>query len=136
MKGDGLRALAGFAAGSDTSRLPSEVVEKARACLLYGMAVGTACMRVKQPAQAAKAVTDAGPGNATRFFDDGKSGAALAAFANGTLFHSRVQDDAHPAGHVGVVVIPAALAMAESVGAAGNDLLAANPSAGNDSLPR
>ena len=60
MKGDGLRALAGFAAASDTRRLPSEVVEKAKACLLYGMAVGIACMRVKQPAQAAQAVGDAG----------------------------------------------------------------------------
>ena len=33
-----------------------------------------------------------------------------------TLFHSRVQDDAHPAGHVGVVVISAALAMGKSSG--------------------
>jgi 2-methylcitrate dehydratase PrpD len=36
-----------------------------------------------------------------------------------------VQDDAHPAGHVGVVVIPAALAMAEAAEASGADLLAA-----------
>ena len=125
MTGNGLRELARFAAESDSRRLPAEIVEKARACLLYGMAVGVACMGVKQPAQAVRAVADAGTGNATRFFDDGKGGAALAAFANGVLFHSRVQDDAHPAGHVGVVVIPAALAMAETVGVAGSDLLAA-----------
>ena len=103
--------------------LPPEIVEKGKACLLYAMAVGVACMRVAQPAQAARAAAAAGA--ATRFFDDAKCDAGLAAFANGTLFHSRVQDDAHRAGHVGVVVIPAALAMAETTAADGADLIAA-----------
>src|SRR5438552_1105928 len=125
MNGDGLRALARFAAHTDARTLPPEVIEKGRACLLYGMAVGIACMRVEQPAQAARAVAGACAGAATRFFDDAKCDAGLAAFANGTLFHSRVQDDAHPAGHVGVVVIPAAVAMAETVAAEGDDLIAA-----------
>src|SRR5450631_3507427 len=123
MKGDGLSALARFAARTDARTLPPDVVMKAKACLLYGMAVGVACMRVDQPAQAVRAV--AGAGNATRFFDDAKCDAAVSAFANGTLFHSRVQDDAHPAGHVGVVVVPAALAMAETLAADGADLIAA-----------
>jgi len=123
VNGEGLRALARFAAQTDARTLPPEVVEKSKACLLYGLAVGIACMRVGQPSQAAHAV--AGAGAATRFFDDAKCDAAIAAFANGTLFHSRVQDDAHPAGHVGVVVIPAALAMAEAVDASGDELVAA-----------
>src|SRR5437870_4524021 len=46
MNGDGLRALARFAAHTDARTLPPEVVEKSKACLLYGMAVGIACMRV------------------------------------------------------------------------------------------
>ena len=125
MNGDGLRELARFAARTDVRTLPPEVVDKGKACLLYAMAVGSACMRVKQPAQAAVATAGAGTGPATRFFDDAKCDAGLAAFANGTLFHSRVQDDAHPAGHVGVVVIPAALAMAETVAADGANLIAA-----------
>jgi len=120
---DGLRMLARFAARTDARTLPPEVVTKCKACLLYGIAVGIACMRVQQPAQAARAL--AGGGEATRFFDDAKCDAAVAAFANGTLFHSRVQDDAHPAGHVGVVVVPAALAMAEAVAADGGELVAA-----------
>jgi 2-methylcitrate dehydratase PrpD len=123
MNGEGLRELARFAAQTDARALPPGVVEKSKACLLYGMAVGVACMRVGQPAQAARAASAAGA--ATRFFDDAKCDAGLAAFANGTLFHSRVQDDAHPAGHVGVVIIPAALAMAETVAADGADLIAA-----------
>lgn len=123
MSGEGLRELARFAAQTDARTLPSEVVEKGKACLLYAMAVGVACMRVVQPAQAARAAYAAGA--ATRFFDGAKCDAGLAAFANGTLFHSRVQDDAHRAGHVGVVVVPAALAMAETVAADGAELIAA-----------
>ena len=48
-----------------------------------------------------------------------------AAFANAVLLHARIQEDAHPAGHVGVVVLPAALAAAEHTGADGEALLAA-----------
>ena len=97
--------LARFAAAVDARTLPAGVVDKARACLLYGLAVGAAGVRGAQAQQAAQAVGDA-PGNATRFYDDARCGADAAAFANGTLFHVRVQDDAHPAGHVGVVVLP------------------------------
>lgn len=126
--------LARFSARIDARGLPANVLQKAKACLLYGMAVGIACMRTHQAAQAARAIAggdgtiavgEGTTGKASRFFDGGKCDAGLAALANGTLFHSRVQDDAHPAGHVGVVVVPAALAMAESIAASGADLLAA-----------
>jgi 2-methylcitrate dehydratase PrpD len=39
--------------------------------------------------------------------------------------HARTQEDAHPAGHVRVVIVPAALAVAEQANASANDLLAA-----------
>ena len=123
--GEGLRALAQFTAEARLERFPAEIVEKARACLLYAIAVGVAGMRVPQPAQAVRAVAKGSTGKATRLYDDRKCDAGHAAFANGTLFHARVQDDAHPAGHVGVVVIPTALAMAETTRASGADLLAA-----------
>jgi 2-methylcitrate dehydratase PrpD len=118
------RELASFSSRTDAGQLPLEVVEKAKACLLYAVAVGMACMRAPQSSQAAQAAAGS-VGKATRFFDDAKCDAAAAAFANATLFHSRVQDDAHAAGHVGVVVVPAALAIAESTAASGADLLAA-----------
>lgn len=126
--------LARFASRTDARELPAPILQKAKACLLYGMAVGLAGMRTGQAAQAARAVAlgddaiadrEGANGKATRFFDGAKCDAAPAALANGTLFHARVQDDAHPAGHVGVVVIPAALAMAEATRASGADLLAA-----------
>ena len=124
-KGKGLRELARFAAAADLRTLPAEVVEKAKACLLYAMAVGAAGLRMPQARQAVEVVAGASAGKSTRYFDDEKCDAGHAAFANGTLFHVRVQDDAHPAGHVGVVVIPTALAVAEAAGAGGGALLAA-----------
>ncbi len=124
-EGESLRQLARFAAGADVGRLPAEIVDKAKACLLYAMGVGAAGLRLPQARQAAAAVAERGAGKATLFFDDRRCDAADAAFANGALFHARVQDDAHPAGHVGVVVVPAALAMAEAHDASGAGLLAA-----------
>ena len=128
MSGEGLRALAAFAAAADIHTLPRPVVDKAKACLLYAMAVGFACPRTGQAQQAVRAVAgsaDPRSGGASRFFDDRMCDAAVAAFANGTLFHARVQDDAHPAGHVGVVVNPASLAVAQAQSATGAGLLAA-----------
>jgi 2-methylcitrate dehydratase PrpD len=118
-----LHKLAAFSAAADIRELPGEVVNKASACLLYAAAVGIAGMGARQPRQAAAALMEGG--QATRFHDGQRCPPGAAAFANGTLFHARVQDDAHPAGHVGVVVVPAALAMAEATGATGADLLAA-----------
>jgi 2-methylcitrate dehydratase PrpD len=123
-KGDGLRALARFAAGADVRRMPAEVVEKARALLLYAMAVGFAGLRLPQARQSAAAGGQSA-GASTRFFDGRRCDAADAAFANGALFHGRVQDDSHPAGHVGGVVVPTSLAVAEAMGTSGADLLAA-----------
>lgn len=48
-----------------------------------------------------------------------------AAFANGALFHIRVQDDTHSTAHLGTSVIAAALAAVESRGHEGEDLLSA-----------
>jgi 2-methylcitrate dehydratase PrpD len=117
-----LTQLGRFAASANA--FPREVIDKAKACLLYALAVGAAGMGTTQPAVAARALGRS-EGDATRFFDDARCDASMAAFANGTLFHARVQDDAHPAGHVGVVVAPAALAVAEATHATGTDLLAA-----------
>jgi len=122
---EALEQLAAFSASTDTRRLPADVVEKASACLLYAAAVGIAGTRLPQPRIAAEAMNDGGTGPATSFRDGYKTAPRAAAFANGTLFHARVQDDAHPAGHVGVVVVPAAIAIAEMMQADGDDLLAA-----------
>ena len=107
---------------------PDEVRSKAKSCLLYGLAVGAAGARTRLPRQVARMLdrTDSGVGNgsAHRLLDGMRTEPGAAAFANAVLLHARIQEDAHPAGHVGVVVIPAALAAAEHTGAHGEALLA------------
>ena len=68
--------------------------------------------------------TRSGGGSAHRLLDGMRTAPGAAAFANAVLLHARIQEDAHPAGHVGVVVIPAALAAAEHTAANGEELLA------------
>ena len=126
--GAGLTALAAFAAGTGLGDLPGDVVRQAQACLLYGLSVGIASVRAEAPHIAARALDwggDAAADGATRLLDGRRVAVGSAAFANGVLLHSRVQEDAHPAGHIGVVVVPAALAAAERLKASGADLLCA-----------
>lgn len=121
-----LTPLAEFASGLELRALPAPVVEKAKACLLYALAVGVASVGTAAPARAARALDREGAGgSATRLLDGRPVPPGTAALANAVLFHSRVQEDAHPAGHLGVVVVPAALALAEDRQARGAELLAA-----------
>lgn len=126
--GAGLEALARFTASIDTAALPVAIVRRAQACLLYGLAVATASAETKPPHMAAAALDAEGhlaTGRSTRLLDGKRNTAVCAAFANAVLMHARTQEDAHPAGHLGVVIVPAALALAEHVDASGNELLAA-----------
>jgi 2-methylcitrate dehydratase PrpD len=124
--GAGLAELARFAERTRLDALPADVVRQAQACLLYGLAVGIASVQAVAPRRAADALDweygDA-RGAATRLLDGRRVPVGAAAFANGVLLHARIQEDAHPAGHVGVVVVPAALAVAERLGASGAELL-------------
>ena len=126
--GAGLKALARFTANIDIAALPVAIPRRAQACLLYGLAVATASAESKLPHLAAAALDAEGTpasGRATRLLDGQRNTAGCAAFANAVLMHARTQEDAHPAGHVGVVIVPAALAVGEHVDASGNELLAA-----------
>jgi len=121
-----LAHLAAFAAELHCSDLPRSLLEKTRACLLYGATVGIAAQIAPQPRLALQATGGGGsPAAATRFLDGAACAAEDAAFANAVLFHARCQDDSHPAGHFGNVVLPAAIATAEAVGASGAELVAA-----------
>jgi len=128
--GDAILAELGrFVATTAYGNLPQDVVQKAQACVLYGLAVAIASVRAPQARQAAQAVdreaAAGAAGSATRFIDQRRLDFPAAAFCNAVLFHARVQDDAHPCGHLGVVVLPAALACAERFEASGGDTLAA-----------
>ena len=123
--------LAEFVAEARLGDWSDEVRSKAKACLLYGLAVGAAGARTRLPRQVARMLDrtesaggDGGDGSAHRLRDGRRMAPGAAAFANAVLLHARIQEDAHPAGHVGVVVLPAALAAAEHTGADGEALLA------------
>ena len=121
-------ALAAFAAQSDITRMPETVVRTAQACLLYAVAVGIAARGAPMAAMIARALDleygkTGGP--VTRMLDGCSVATGAGAYANAVLLHGRVQEDAHPAGHVGVVVVPAAIAMAQTQRASGPAMLAA-----------
>lgn len=120
-----LRVLAGFASGVQASELAADIVTTAKACLLYGLAVGIGTRRIKTAlaALAASRMQDGDRGDATRLIDGSHSAHANAAYANAVLMSSRVQGDSHPCGHLGGVVIPAALASAERAKASGSQFL-------------
>ena len=121
-----LEALTEYLASLDAQSLPDDIRETARACLLYGLAVGIATKRARPARLAESASTmDEGGAAATRLIDGAKTSRSNAVFANAVLLSGRVQGDSHPCGHIGGVVIPAALAAAEQAGASGAELLSA-----------
>ena len=126
-------ALAAFAAQSDITRMPAHVVRTAKACLLYAVAVGIASRTAPMATMIARALDleygEAG-GPVTRMLDGRAVATGAGAYANAVLLHGRVQEDAHPAGHVGVVVVPAAIAMAQAQRASGPALLAGRQGTG------
>lgn len=116
--------LAEFAASLDAGGLPTDIVETARACLLYGLAVGIGTRRAR-PALLAAAASgeDKSAHGATRFLDGIATSHGSAVFANAVLLSGRVQGDSHPCGHIGGVVIPAAIASAEKARITGRKML-------------
>jgi 2-methylcitrate dehydratase PrpD len=106
--------------------LPKPITQTIKACLLYGLAVGIAT-RSARPALLAQSASQsmAEEGTTTRLIDGARSAHGSAVFANAVLLSGRVQGDSHPCGHIGGVVIPAALASAERANASGRELLSA-----------
>ena len=118
--------LAEFAASVDAGELPADVVQSAKACLLYGLAVGVGTRRARPALIAAAASGEEKTAKAsTRFLDGQTTSHGSAAFANAVLLSGRVQGDSHPCGHLGGVVIPATLSSAERAGIAGRHMLSA-----------
>ena len=119
-----LTSFANYFATFDARNLPAPAFENAKACLLYGLAVGIGTRRAR-PAQLALAATERKrePGAITRFIDGASTSQGSAAFANAVLLSGRVQGDSHPCGHIGGVIIPSAIAAAQDASASGAQLL-------------
>ena len=118
-----IEAFAGFAADLDLSRLPAEVVGKAKLCVLDAV---SACLTIDSTDGSAAALALLGPVAARR----GTSGvigrrdrtdAESAAFINAVSAAATIRTDTHPASasHPGMVVIPAVLALGEAAGISG-----------------
>ncbi|MGE5525872.1 MAG: MmgE/PrpD family protein [Rhodospirillaceae bacterium] len=119
-----LAVLAEYLSTLDACRLPAAVVSSAKACLLYGLAVGVAT-RHARPARLALSAAELQheSGHSTRLIDGARTSQGSAVFANAVLLSGRVQGDSHPCGHIGGVVIPSALAAAERAHASGMQML-------------
>ncbi len=119
---------AAWALGLRVDDVPAEVVVAAKRHLLDGL--GTAIAAGRRGA-AAPAITVAaglgGPPEATLLGLGIKISAPAAALATGTLVHALDYDDTHAGGlvHATAVVLPAALAVAEQVGASDEETLLA-----------
>ena len=118
--------LAAFTAGLRFEALPADVLASARLRTLdvIGLALAASTFDFAAPVIAA---VEAGSGPCTIIGTPRTAGPAAAALANGTLAHGLDFDDTHAASitHASAVVVPTALAVAESAGISGRDVITA-----------
>jgi 2-methylcitrate dehydratase PrpD len=121
------RAIARWIHAVDAAGLDEAVVAKAERCLLDMIGVAAAANDLPWSRQAAQYAAAMGGNRATLIGSPARASVAEAAFANATAAHGLVQEDMHAASvsHIGVVVWPTLLALAEVQRAAGRAFVAA-----------
>jgi 2-methylcitrate dehydratase PrpD len=118
--------LADFFADLRYEDIPSAVIERARLGILDTIGcglVGTTAEEGRRVLAAAR-VFDQGDG-ATIWGTQERASVPAAALVNGTMAHALELDDIGGPGHPGTFVVTTALAIGETVGASGRDLLTA-----------
>lgn len=113
------RRIAEFTSALELGKMPAEIEEKARVCLLngYGIGLGSHPTPYAPVARrAALAMDGEVRGGATMLCDGRKVTIAGATLANAALFHGRAQEDTCGAAHLGAIVIPLLTAMIEARG--------------------
>lgn len=120
--------LARYASGLSYDRLPAEVVEKAKVCILdvLGIAAGGSGSENAQVAlRTARRLSS--PGKATVWMSGERMQAIDVVLPNSVAAHCILQDDwlqvSHS--HIGAAVVPTAIAMAEETGRGGKELITA-----------
>ena len=115
--------IAQFYTNADTNAVPQSTIKHAKRVVLdwAGCAIGGANV---DSTEMVKQVFLAAPGDCT-VFNGKKTSMENAAFINGAASHALEMDDASydAGGHPAVAIIPAAMAMAETVNASGRDFL-------------
>ncbi len=121
--------LAAFAAGMRLADVPAGVLDRTKVSLFHSLAVGLAGHSIEFARIARETVSayERVPAGATVLPFGERVAPGAAAFANAVCFHSRAQEDGHHLArvHPGPVVIPVALALAETSDASGSTLLEA-----------
>lgn len=119
--------LSDFLVATRSRDLPHKVIEEGQYFLLDWLASAIAGTATRQGAIVLSHAAEQKGIHSTVLGLGGRTSTQAAAFANGALSHITETDDVHrgAALHPGVVVIPAALAVAERVGSSGIDFLAA-----------
>jgi MmgE/PrpD N-terminal domain len=121
--------LARFAMGLRYEDLPPQVVDKAKACILHCIGVGLAGhgSGAVKAARATILAEEASASNGATILVTGERATPYgAAFVNSSLMHAKLQEDAyHTGSHPGVMIVPAALAVAETRGRSGKELITA-----------
>lgn len=114
------KIIAEFAVSLDAARMPPDVMEKARTCLLnsYGIALGCYTTPYAPVARRAALAMDGefAVRGATLLGDGRKTSITGAALANSALFHGRAQEDTCGAAHLGAILVPLLTAMIEAHG--------------------
>jgi 2-methylcitrate dehydratase PrpD len=118
------RDLAGFVAEISFQQLPAEAVDVARIGFIDTVATMIAGSKDEGPLLLRQAL-DPPPGPATLYFTGDTAPAPEAAWINGTAAHALDYDDVAVRGHPSTVLVPAILAEAEALGAAGSEMIAA-----------
>jgi 2-methylcitrate dehydratase PrpD len=122
------RKLAEFCAGVSWERLPAEVPDKAKLCILDFFANVYGSLELEAVSRVVSYIRSlGGPETATALGCGFKTGIHNAAFLNGTAAEAiEAQDGLRFGGnHPGTAVIPAALAVAESLGLGGKEVIEA-----------
>ncbi len=122
------RKLAEFCAGISLERLPPEVVDKAKLCILDFFANVYGSLELEAVSGVVSYIRSlGGPETATALGCGFKTGIHNAAFLNGTTAEAiEAQDGLRFGGnHPGTAVIPAALAVAERLGLGGEEVIEA-----------
>ena len=121
------RKIAGFAESLELGAIPAEVLEATKLHLLDVLGCGLAADSLGLGGQGRATMAELGEGSATVIGLEHGLPAPNAAFANAMLVHALDFDDTHAASvcHISAVVVPAAVAVAESTAAPGSELLAA-----------
>jgi 2-methylcitrate dehydratase PrpD len=119
--------IARFAAAIDPTAVPAPVLDKVQAILLYGLTVAVAEYDETDQVQLAMPRIHGAPGESLLFSSTQTRSAADAAAINAARMFARNQVDTHAdcCGHVGCVVIPAVLALAQERKVEGERVVAA-----------